>query len=59
MGLVRVTAGEDHREATVSLPAKGLAVLRNGAPLWDEAQRAIEARLGGGVEQLRALLDAL
>jgi DNA-binding MarR family transcriptional regulator len=60
MGLVRATLSEDHREATVSLEEEGVAVLREGAALWDGAQSAIEARLGAeGVAKLRALLDAL
>jgi DNA-binding MarR family transcriptional regulator len=60
MGLARVAPGEDHREATVTLAEGGLGVLRDGAPLWDEAQRHIEARLGeGGPATLRALLGAL
>jgi DNA-binding MarR family transcriptional regulator len=60
MALVRVTPGEDHREATVTLGERGLAVLREAAPLWDEAQRRIEAKFGGdGAAQLQALLAAL
>lgn len=60
MELVRVTPGEDQREATVTLDEGGLVVLRDGAPLWDEAQSRIEARLGeGGPAQLSALLAAL
>ncbi|MBV8472111.1 MAG: MarR family transcriptional regulator [Hyphomicrobiales bacterium] len=60
MELVRVTPGADHREATVSLADKGRAVLRDGAPLWDEAQRRIGEKLGaGGPERLRELLGAL
>ena len=60
MGLARVTPGEDQREATVTLDEGGLVVLRDGAPLWDEAQSLIETRLGtGGSAQLSALLSAL
>ena len=60
MGLARVTPGEDQREATVTLDEGGLVVLRDGAPLWDEAQRRIEEKLGeGGPAQLSALLSAL
>jgi len=60
MGLARVAPGEDHREATVTLNEKGLAVLREAAPLWDAAQRRIEDKLGeGGPDRLRALLVAL
>ena len=60
MGLARVTPGEDHREATVTLDVGGLVVLREGAPLWDEAQRRIEERLGeDGPAKLSALLGSL
>jgi DNA-binding MarR family transcriptional regulator len=60
MGLVRVTPGEDQREATVTLEDNGVVALSEGAPLWDEAQRRIEAKLGaGGPERLRELLGAL
>lgn len=60
MGLARVTSGADHREATVALEERGRAALREGAPLWAEAQRKIEARLGAdGATHLRALLGAL
>jgi DNA-binding MarR family transcriptional regulator len=60
LGLARVRPGADHREATVTLAERGAAALREGAPLWDAAQRAVDARLGeGGAERLRALLGAL
>jgi len=60
MGLARVTPGEDQREATVTLDEGGLVVLRDGAPLWDEAQSFIEAKLGeDGPAKLSALLSAL
>ena len=60
MGLARVTAGVDQREATVTLDERGLAVLREGGPPWDDAQRKIEAALGrDDAKHLRRLLDAL
>ena len=60
MRLVRVTPGADHREATVSLDEPSLAVLRDGAPLWDKAQRQVETALGAETAtHLRGLLDAL
>ncbi len=61
LGLARATPGaEDQREATVTLSEKGAAALREGAPLWDEAQRRVEAALGAdGAAHLRALLGAL
>ena len=59
MGLVRVAPGADQREATVSLDEPGLEILRRGAPLWDEAQRKIEASLGPAAAQMRRLLQSL
>jgi DNA-binding MarR family transcriptional regulator len=60
MDLVRVTPGEDQREATVTLGGRGFAVLSEATPLWDGAQRLIEAKFGGdGAAQLQALLAAL
>lgn len=60
MGLVRIEPGLDQREATVDLDGRGREALERAAPLWDEAQRRIEARLGpAGAEGLRSLLQAL
>ena len=60
MGLVASAAGSDQREATITLTAAGCAVMKDGAPLWDEAQRRIEARLGAARSaQLKTLLQDL
>ena len=60
MELIEMGPGDDHREATVVLSEGGRAVLRNGAPLWEAAQRRIETALSeGGAKKLRALLAAL
>jgi DNA-binding MarR family transcriptional regulator len=60
MGLVRMAPGADQREATVTLDEPGRDVLRRGAPLWDEAQRKIEEKLGSATAtQLRTLLRSL
>jgi DNA-binding MarR family transcriptional regulator len=59
MGLVRVAPGADQREATVALDEPGLEILRRAAPLWDEAQRKIEASLGPAAAQMRRLLQSL
>ncbi len=60
MGLARMTPGVDQREATVTLDERGLAVLREGGPLWDDAQHKVEAALGpDDAKHLRRLLDAL
>lgn len=59
LGLVQVTPGVDQREATVTLAGPGIEVLRRGAPLWDEAQRKVEASLGPAAAQLRTLFQSL
>ena len=48
------------REAAVRLAPAGDEALRRAAPLWKEAQRRVEARLGaGGADALRTLADRL
>lgn len=60
IGLVTFAQGEDQREAMVELTQAGHALLQRGAPLWDDVQDAIEARLGrDGAQQLHDLLAAL
>ena len=44
--LVRLAPAEDQREAAVRLTRAGAEALRRAAPLWEEAQRRIEAALG-------------
>ncbi|WP_119268629.1 MarR family winged helix-turn-helix transcriptional regulator [Taklimakanibacter deserti] len=46
MGLVTAVAGEDQREATLSLSKRGRHVLDEGAPHWKRAQDEIERKLG-------------
>ena len=58
--LVSMASAEDHREAAVRLTPEGERALRVAAPLWDEAQRRVEAALGAtGAAQLRALAHNL
>jgi DNA-binding MarR family transcriptional regulator len=60
MGMVAIGHGEDQREALLSLTEQGLALLQRGAPLWDNVQDDIEARLGEEkTKQLQELLAAL
>jgi DNA-binding MarR family transcriptional regulator len=60
MGLIAIKPGKDQREAVLTIADQGHAVLREGAPLWDGVQEAIETRLGPeGAERLRDLLAAL
>ncbi len=57
-GLVRVTSGQDQREALLELEPKGLDIVNRGKPLWATAQAAIEQKLGlDGAEQLQELLS--
>ena len=58
--LVSMALAEDQREAAVRLTPAGVRVLRVGAPLWDEAQRRVEAALGStGAAQLQTLAHNL
>ena len=61
LGLVRATPGaDDQREAVVTLDEQGAQVLERAAPLWDEAQRAVEAKLGAdSARQIRTVLQTL
>jgi DNA-binding MarR family transcriptional regulator len=60
MGLVVIAAGQDQREALLSLTGDGQALLSRGAPLWDGVQDEIAARLGPDrTRQLQELLLAL
>jgi DNA-binding MarR family transcriptional regulator len=53
---VRIGPATDHREAAVRLARAGEDAVRRGAPLWEEAQRRVEAMLGAaGAEQLQTL----
>jgi len=59
MDLIEQTSGEDHRETHIALTSTGRDLVERGAPLWDQAQEEIEAKLGSeGVEQLLTLLRA-
>ncbi|HTN63286.1 MAG TPA: MarR family winged helix-turn-helix transcriptional regulator [Devosia sp.] len=60
MGLAQAVAGSDHREAAVELTPTGQGALHMALPLWEQAQRDIEARLGSAkTAQLEQLLAAL
>ena len=60
MGLVAEAKADDQRETAVALTEAGREKLRKARPLWDEAQRRIEAALGArGVEALSALALSL
>jgi DNA-binding MarR family transcriptional regulator len=54
--LVRMSPAKDQREAPVRLTRAGAETLGRALPLWEEAQRRVEAQLGaGGADALRAL----
>lgn len=60
LGLVRMVTGADHRETAVELSEGGGRTLREAMPLWNAAQRRIEALLGADTAaQLRSLLQSL
>lgn len=59
-GFVAVKPGNDQREATVVLAEAGESALRDGLPLWNEAQSKIETSMGPQfVGQLRSFLEVL
>ncbi|EHK74295.1 regulatory protein [Sinorhizobium meliloti CCNWSX0020] len=37
---------DDHREAAVKLTARGVDILQQAVPLWEDCQRKIETQLG-------------
>ena len=60
MTLVAMQSGQDQRESVVALSDAGRQILRDGAPLWDGVQVAIEDKLGDkATAQLTALLHAI
>jgi DNA-binding MarR family transcriptional regulator len=60
LGLVRTAPTEDRRETAARLAPAGEEALRRAAPLWAEAQRRVEVKLGaGGAAALRTLADNL
>lgn len=59
-GLVRSATGQDQREALLELTPAGHDLLARGAPLWDQVQEQLEARLGeADHRRLTELLEAL
>lgn len=58
MGMVSTGRSEDdHREAVVTLSARGVEVLEEAGPLWEDCQREFEQRLGS--VKVTALQDIL
>ena len=57
-GLVSLSPGTDQRERVVHLTDQGAAALEVAAPLWEQAQAAVDAALGKEqLETLTALLS--
>jgi DNA-binding MarR family transcriptional regulator len=44
---VRLAGGQDERSKIVSLTAGGETKFEKAFPLWEKAQRSMQARLGG------------
>ncbi|MBE9604757.1 MarR family transcriptional regulator [Acetobacteraceae bacterium H6797] len=60
LGLAWTGRGEDQREAAVTLTGKGLAVLREAEPVWQECQDEIASRIGADrMQMLRELNELL
>lgn len=60
LGLVSLAAGQDQREATVMLEPRGDAMIRKCEPLWEDAQKTVEEKLGpDAVATLRHVAAAL
>jgi DNA-binding MarR family transcriptional regulator len=56
-GLVNLSGGEDLRERSAELTARGAALLEKALPLWEKAQQKVERLLGR--EGVTALFDLL
>jgi DNA-binding MarR family transcriptional regulator len=60
MGLVTGATADDQRETAVALTEAGRETLRRARPLWEDAQRRIEAAIGAErAETLRVLAQSL
>ena len=46
LGYVQLVGGQDERSKIVVLTAKGKTKLEKAVPLWEKAQRSMQARLG-------------
>lgn len=59
-GLIEDKASAGTRNRCLGLTARGKKILRIGAPLWDDAQRGVEEKLGAAnLTAWRSMLDAL
>ena len=58
-GFVACSCGGDKRARIVEITPAARAVMKRGAPLWEQAQAKVEAALGGERAALFALLDCV
>jgi DNA-binding MarR family transcriptional regulator len=59
-GLVRTAPRpDDRRSRIVELTARGKALLARAVPVWSETHARLEHQLPGGLDEVRAALDAL
>ena len=54
-GMARFIASDDNRETIVTISDEGNRILEEAAPLWEAAQRGVEAMLG--LDNAEALLE--
>lgn len=58
-GFVACGSGDDRRARIVEITPAARNLLREGQPLWEEAQAKVDATLGGERDALFALLDRI
>lgn len=58
-GFVACSCGDDKRARIVEITPAARVVMKQGAPLWEDAQARIETVLGGERDALFALLDRI
>lgn len=59
-GLIRDISASGQRNRMLQLTDEGKAVVRQGKPLWEDAQKEVERRIGrGNAELLYELLEKL
>lgn len=59
MGLAALLPSDDGRETIITVSEEGRRVLDEAAPLWETAQRGVEAKLGLNAELLLEMVGQL
>jgi DNA-binding MarR family transcriptional regulator len=59
LGLVQLAGGQDERSKVVSLTAKGRTKFEKALPLWAQAQRSMQSRLGDEKAAVYRILSKL